>query len=216
MSDLTLEQLKRILDVPNVEEHAARWLEPIKAASSEWAIDTEHRLAAFLAQVMHESNQFRALSENLHYSAERLRQIWPARFPTDEIAAECAGDPEKLANRVYADRLGNGDSVSGDGWRYRGRGLIQLTGRQNYERCAKALQLDLLAQPELLEQPEGAARSAAWFWAEAKLNELADPKPDTDPTEAFTQITKHINGGTVGLEARVALWRKAQEALGIG
>lgn len=215
MSILTQEHLQRLFEVPEAEAHVARWLEPLAKATDEWSIDTPHRLAAFLAQVLHESNQCRSLSENLHYSAQRLRQIWPARFPSDEVAAACAGNPEKLANKVYAGRLGNGNEDSGDGWNYRGRGLVQLTGRHNYERCAEGLKLDLLGHPELLEEPDGAARSAAWFWSEGKLNELADPQTGRNPDQAFVEITKRINGGTVGLEARLALWHKTKEVLGI-
>jgi putative chitinase len=215
MADLTLEQLRTLVSGSDADEHAARWLAPLNQAMAEWAIDTPHRQAAFLAQTLHESGQFRHVSENLHYSADRLRHIWPARFRSDEEAQACAGNPERLANKVYANRLGNGDEASSDGWNYRGRGLIQLTGRDNYDRCASALTLDLLAQPDLLQEPEGAARSAAWFWANNKLNELADPKPDSDAAEGFTQITKRINGGTVGLEARVEQWEKVKAVLGI-
>ncbi|CAB3761822.1 glycoside hydrolase family 19 protein [Paraburkholderia solisilvae] len=216
MADITLEQLRSLLTVPDPDAHAARWLDPINRAMTEWSIDNPERQAAFLAQTLHESGQFRYLSENLHYSAQRLRQVWPARFRSDAEAQECAGNPEKLANRIYASRLGNGDEASGDGWNFRGRGLIQLTGRDNYERCANALQLDLLAQPDLLQEPDGAARSAAWFWASNKLNELADPKPDRDPADDFAAISKRINGGTVGLQARIEYWEKVKAALGIG
>jgi putative chitinase len=131
------------------------------------------------------------------------------------LAQAYADNPEKLANKIYASRLGNGDEASGDGWRYRGRGLIQMTGRANYERCARALSLGLLAQPDVLATPEGAARSAAWYWSEAKLNELADNKADKNALEDFTTITKRINGGTIGLEARVEHWVKAKKLLGI-
>ncbi|MBN3810147.1 glycoside hydrolase family 19 protein [Paraburkholderia sp. Ac-20347] len=214
MSILTQEHLTQLFAGDAVDERAARWLEPLSRATDEWQIDTPARLAAFLAQVLHESNHCRTLTENLHYSAPRLRQVWPSRFPSDEIAESCAGNPEKLANKVYSGRLGNGDESSGDGWNYRGRGLIQLTGRSNYARCAAGLDADLLGSPEQLETPEGAARSAAWFWSEAKLNDLADAQAD-ERDQAFLQITKRINGGTVGHEARVALWRKAQSVLGV-
>ncbi|HEV3106321.1 MAG TPA: glycoside hydrolase family 19 protein [Trinickia sp.] len=214
MANIQLGQLTSLLDLPDAEAHAARWLDPLNTAMAERAIDNPYRQAAFLAQTMHESGQFKTLVENLHYSAYRLRQVWPAHFKTDEEAAECAGNPEKLANRIYANRLGNGDEASGHGWLYRGRGIIQLTGRDNYERCAHALGIDLLAHPELLAEPEGGARSAAWFWFEAKLNELADRKPDRDPAVDFAAITKRINGGTVGLQARIELWEKARKVLG--
>lgn len=215
MANISLEQLGNILDMPDATTHAARWLDPLNHAMSEQAIDNPYRQAAFLAQVLHESAQFKALSENLHYSSRRLREVWPARFRTDEEAQECAGNPEKLANRIYSNRLGNGDEDSGHGWLYRGRGLIQLTGRANYERCAQALDLDLLGQPDLLGEPDGAARSAAWFWSFAGLNELADSSPDRDATEGFTTITKRINGGTVGLQARIELWNRVKQVLGV-
>ncbi|CAB3768177.1 glycoside hydrolase family 19 protein [Paraburkholderia humisilvae] len=216
MSDITLDQLKRLLTVPDPDAHAQQWLNPLNHAMAEWSIDTPYRQAAFLAQTLHESGQFRYLSENLNYSAQRLRQVWPARFPSDEKAQQYAGNPEKLASLIYADRLGNGNEASGDGWSFRGRGLIQLTGRENYERCAQGLQLDLLKQPDLLQEPEGAARSAAWFWWSNKLNELADPKPGRDLAEDFTTITKRINGGTIGMQARIEYWDKAKAALGVG
>lgn len=215
MANILLEQLKSLLDVPDADEHAARWLDPINRAMAEWSIDNPYRQAAFLAQTLHESGQFKQLSENLHYSAQRLPLVWPSHFRNNEEANECAGNPEKLANRVYANRLGNGDEASGHGWLYRGRGLIQVTGRENYERCAHALGIDLLTQPHLLEEPEAAARSAAWFWSEAKLNELADNKPGRDAIQDFTTMTKRINGGTVGLQARIERWEKAKKVLGV-
>jgi putative chitinase len=215
MANILLEQLKSLLDLPDADGHAARWLAPINDAMAEWSIDNPYRQAAFLAQTLHESAQFKQLSENLHYSAQRLRQVWPAHFHSDEEASAYAGNPEKLANRIYANRLGNGDEASGHGWSYRGRGLIQLTGRTSYERCGRALGLDLLTQPDQLQEPEGAARSAGWFWSEASLNELADDTPGRDAIEAFTTITKRINGGTVGLQARIDYWNKAKQVLGI-
>jgi putative chitinase len=213
MSAITQEQLAELLNTSAAQSRAALWIEPLNQAMTEWAINTVPRQAAFLAQVLHESGQFKSLVENLHYSALRLRQIWPQRFPTDTIAVQYASNPEKLANKIYAGRLGNGDEASGDGWKYRGRGLIQLTGRDNYQRCEKALKLDLLTHPELLQEPAGAARSAAWFWAEAKLNALADPKPNGDAHEDFVKICHRINGGSVGLQARIDCWEKTKRVL---
>jgi putative chitinase len=172
------------------------------------------RMAAFLAQIAHESGQLTRLSENLNYSAKRLLQVWSGRFPTLEKALVYERNPEKLACFVYARRLGNGDEASGDGWRYRGRGLIQLTGRGNYRAAAQGIGLPLEEQPELLVQPGPAALSAAWFWKSHGLNELADDRNDDNDTEDFRTITRRINGGIVGLKERIALWEKAKAVLG--
>jgi putative chitinase len=207
---LTQAQLAQIM--PNAD--AALWLAPLNAAMAERAIDSPQRAAAFLAQIAHESGQLRRLEERLGYSAKRLREVWPGRFPTDAVANEYAGNPQKLANRVYAGRLGNGNETSGDGWRFRRRGLIQLTGRSNYTTCKAALGIDLVATPDLLLQPAPAARSAAWFWQSRGLNELADQQPGDDDNQDFIRITRLINGGTVGLQDRLAYWTKARAALG--
>ena len=161
----------------------------------------------------HESGQLTRLAENLNYSAKRLMQVWPNRFPALEKAQQYERNPEKLANYVYAKRLGNGDETSGDGWRYRGRGLIQLTGRGNYRAAAQGIGQPLEGQPELLEQPGPAALSAAWFWKSHGLNELADDRNDDNDTEDFRTVTKRINGGTVGLKERMAFWEKAKAVL---
>jgi len=208
-SRLTSLQLEEI--VPGID--AQSWLGPLNDAFSEWEINTPQRMAAFLAQVAHESRNLQSLEENLRYSAKRLREVWPKRFPSDAIAEACAGNPEKLANRVYAGRLGNGDEASGDGWKYRGRGLIQLTGRSNYAACKAALGEDVLRYPDRLLDPATAARSAAWFWSSRGLNQLADHEPGDDDEQDFTRITTIINGGKVGLSARLDLWERAREAL---
>ncbi|WP_041741552.1 glycoside hydrolase family 19 protein [Collimonas fungivorans] len=215
MPAISQNQLASLLGTAADNPRVTVWLDPINAAFTEWSIGTPHRQAAFLAQILHESAQFKYLSENLNYSAARLRQVWPRRFPTDGSALKYASNPEKLANNIYADRLGNGDEASGDGWKYRGRGLIQLTGRDNYERCGKALELDLLAQPELLQEPAGAARSAAWYWASTGLNELADLKPDGNAREDFVKICQRVNGGNVGLQSRLDYWDKAMQILAL-
>ena len=207
---VTQPQLARIM--PNAD--AGLWLAPLNAAMAERAIASPQRAAAFLAQIAHESGQLRRIEEKLSYSAKRLREVWPHRFPTDAVANEYAGNPQKLANRVYAGRLGNGNETSGDGWRFRGRGLIQLTGRSNYASCKAAIGLDLTATPDLLLQPVPAARSAAWFWQSRGLNELADQQPGDDDDQDFIRITRLINGGTVGLQDRLAYWSKARAALG--
>jgi putative chitinase len=213
MFNLTKEQFTAMLEVNNRQNLTETWIEPVRHAMDEWDINTDTRAAAFLAQVIHESAFFRQLSENLNYSAARLCLVWPRRFENEQAAAPFANNPERLANRVYANRMGNGDENSGDGWRFRGRGLIQLTGRDNYTRCAKALQLDLLATPDLLQQAAAAARSAGWFWKSSGLNELADRRPGADPTDGFIQITKKINGGVQGLPERIGLWQRLQKIL---
>jgi putative chitinase len=216
MPAISQEQLASLLDTAADNSRVTLWLDPINAALTEWSISNTHRQAAFLAQVLHESAQLKVLSENLNYSSVRLRQVWPRRFPTDSVALQYASNPEKLASNVYANRLGNGDEASGDGWKYRGRGLIQLTGRDNYERCGKALKLDLLAQPELLQEPAGAARSAAWYWATAGLNELADLKPNGNARDDFIKICQRVNGGDIGLQSRLDYWNKATQVLALG
>ena len=202
--NLTEQQLKEIM--PGCTDPAT-WVPALNEAMDRFDISSSERMAAFLAQIAHESGQLTRLSENLTYSAQRLMQVWPKRFPSMEKARQYERNPEKLANNVYAKRLGNGDEASGDGWRYRGRGLIQLTGRDNYRAAAQGIDLPLEDDPDLLLQPGPAALSAAWFWKSHGLNELADASAD------FSTITKRINGGTVGLNERVAFWEKAKDAL---
>jgi putative chitinase len=190
------------------------WAAAIAAASDRFDIKSNDRLASFLAQTAHESGSFNQLEENLNYStAKRLVAVWPKRFPTEAVAAPFVRNPQLLANRVYAARNGNGPEASGDGWRYRGRGLIQITGRSNYAEAGKGIGLDLVGQPDLLLQPANAAMSAAWFWASRGLNALADDRTDDSDLEDFTRITKIINGGTVGLNERFALYKQAAAAL---
>jgi putative chitinase len=210
MAELSSSQLAAIMPAcPDPES----WTPALNAAMQQFDITTVDRIAAFLAQLAQESGQLKRLAENLNYSAQRLMQVWPARFPTLDKAQMYERNPEKLANYVYAKRLGNGDETSGDGWRYRGRGLIQLTGRGNYLAAAQGIGLSLVEQPELLEQPDAAARSAAWFWKSHGVNELADDQNDDNDTEDFKTITKRINGGTVGLQDRLAFWAKAKTTL---
>jgi putative chitinase len=210
-SRITEAQLRRIMpDAANV----AAWLPPLNEALKRFTITSPQRAAAFLAQVAHESGQLNRLVERLGYTAKRLMEVWPNRFPTLEKAGIYAGNPEKLANYIYAKRLGNGDESTGDGWRYRGRGLIQLTGRGNYVTAGSAIGLALEKFPELLEQPMGAALSAAWFWSSRGLNELADDRNDDDDTEDFVKITVTINGGRAGLSERMRYWETAKTVLG--
>jgi putative chitinase len=174
----------------------ALWLEPLNFAMQRFQINTPKRVAAFLGQCAHESAGFTVLAENLNYRMEALVQMWPRRFPSLGEAAPYHRQPEKIANRAYANRMGNGDEASGDGWLYRGRGVIQLTGKDNYQLASDALRVDIVRNPDMVLQPELAALTAAWFWNKHGLNELAD-KGDT------ATITKRINGGTHGMDDRL-------------
>ncbi|MDV9031721.1 glycoside hydrolase family 19 protein [Pseudomonas sp. RAC1] len=196
---ITEQQLLLIL--PKARPVAGFFLPALNRAMLRWKIDSRLRTAAFLAQVGHESGQMRNLIENLNYSAEALVRTWPTRF-TAETAPAYARQPERIANRVYGGRMGNGPEASGDGWRFRGRGLIQLTGRANYRAAGQALGLPLEEQPELLEQPEHAAMSAAWWWAQHGLNELAD-------AGRFKDIGSIINTGQPGRTPNGAAERQA-------
>jgi len=186
------------------------WARPLNAAMKRFEISTPARAAAFLAQAAHESGQLRWLVERLGYSAPRLMAVWPRRFPTLAIAQAYANAPERLANFVYANRLGNGDVASGDGWRYRGRGIFQLTGRGNYRRIGEALGLPLEDEPERVEQPEIAALTAAQFWQSHGLNELADDRSDDNDGADFETICVLVNGGREGLASRRSYWDAAR------
>lgn len=193
-------------------EVAERWLPHVQNAMARFGIESKNQVAAWLAQTAHESGGYTMLTENLNYKAATLAACWPNRFavlgadkkpvkdaqgkmtPT-AVANSIAGKPELIANLVYSSRMGNGPAESGEGWKYRGRGLKQLTGKDNYTRCGAALQLDIVANPDLLLEPEGAALSAAWFWSVNKCGPLADAND-------FTGLTKKINGGTIGLADR--------------
>ena len=189
-------------------ENIDKFYEALCDAMEEFDIDQNNkRIAAFLAQCAHESGNLAVLHENLNYKAEGLTKIFHKYFPDMETASEYAHNPEKIANRVYANRMGNGDEDSGEGFKYCGRGLIQLTGKQNYTYCGQALEVDLLDDPSYLETPEGAARSAAWFWDSRDLNDLADEGD-------MKTITKKINGGFIGLEERIGNYETALAALG--
>lgn len=199
-------QLQQIL--PKSRAVAGVFAPAINRAAVRWKIDSRLRLAAFIAQVGHESGQLRNLVEDLNYRADRIREIGLASSPTSRWrslaprAAELAGSPERFANAVYGGRMGNGPEASGDGWRFRGRGLIQLTGRDNYRAAAEALGLPLLDEPQLLEQAEHSAQSAAWWWKSRGLNELAD-------AGKFSDIGSIINTGQPGRVPGGAAERKA-------
>ena len=182
-----------------------KWEEPLQVAFAKYDINTPKRQAAFIGQCAHESANFNTLEENLNYRPETLVKVWPSRFPDLTIADKYAHNPQALANKVYAGRLGN--NQENDGWNFHGRGLIQLTGRENYERCGSSLGVDLVGNPNWLLDPKYAALSAAWFWNKKGLNELADQ-------QEHGMITKRINGGTLGLDDRLQKTTKALAALG--
>lgn len=203
--DLTEDHLRHL--IPKVK-NLTEWHESLNEVLPQYDITDIARAAAFIAQCSHESAGFTALSENLNYSADGLRKIFSKYFPTQELAQAYHRQPERIANKVYANRMGNGDEASGEGWRYRGRGLIQLTGKSNYTRCSEFLFQDhtLLEQPDCLTQPYYALHSACWFWTANKLNELAD-------AQDMRMLTKRINGGFIGLEDRVKHYNHALEVL---
>ncbi|EOG2060219.1 glycoside hydrolase family 19 protein [Pseudomonas aeruginosa] len=184
---------------------ATTWLEHLNGAMARFEINTPERVAMFLAQVGHESQSLKRLVENLNYSTEGLLKTWPKRFTPAE-AKQYARQPERIANRVYANRMGNGSQDTGDGYRYRGRGLIMITGHDNYAEVARALALPLVAQPELLEQRTWAAIASAWWWKSRGLNDLADQS-------RFEKITLRINGSFTGAEDRNARLEWARAAL---
>jgi putative chitinase len=172
------------------------YVEPLNTVAEYYEMfDNVRRVAGFLAQLAHESGGFTATIENLNYSADGLRKTFPRYFPTLELAQQYARKPEKIANRVYSSRMKNGDEASGDGYKFRGRGLIQLTGRDNYTRFAEALEMSIEDTIAYLETPNGATASAGWFWDNNKLNQFCD-------RDDFITLTKRINGGTNGLEDR--------------
>ena len=185
------------------KDAAEKWAEPITSAMHKFDISTPLRQSAFICQISHESGRFKYVVENLNYSANALIAQWPNRF-SPITAAKVARHPEQIANIVYAGRMGN--TEPGDGWKYRGRGLIQVTGKTNYAACGGALGLDLVNRPELLEQPQYAALSAAWFWSVNGLNTLADAGD-------LRKITQRINGGQNGAADRAELYARALKVL---
>lgn len=189
--------------------NAARFADALLPVMEQYKI-TGDRACMFVAQLAHESAEFTRTVENLNYSAEGLRRTFARYFPDETIARQYHRQPEKIANRVYAGRIGNGAEGSGDGWRFRGRGLIQITGRENYRVCSIAIYGDdrLLTEPQLLEQASGACASAGWFWNSRDLNVLAD-------AGRFEDVTRRINGGLNGLEDRKHLLARARTIAGI-
>ena len=182
------------------------WVEPLQEVFHRYEINTPERQAAFIGQCAHESMNFTKLEENLNYSAEALMKTWPSRFPTMEVAQQYARNPEKIANKVYGGRMGNGTEETGDGWLYHGRGLIQLTGKDNYTLAGDALNMDFLHSPDYVLVPKYAALTAGWYWNKRQLNKEADAKD-------YTGMTKKINGGTIELDDRIAHIKHAQEVM---
>jgi putative chitinase len=191
---VTLELLQKLAPKTNRDKLAAL-VGPLNAVMEKYSIDTRERAAAFLAQCGHESGGFNAIKENLNYSADGLRKVFPKYFPTAELAEQYARQPQKIASRIYGGRMGNGDESTHEGYTYCGRGLIQLTGKNNYTAMATEFGMTLEQVVVYLETQDGACMSAGWFWNKNKLNQFAD-------SGDFTTLTKRINGGTIGLEDR--------------
>jgi putative chitinase len=182
-----------------------KWLAPLEETFAKYDISTPARQACFMGQCAHESGNFKILQENLNYSAEGLMKTWPSRFPTKEIADQYARQPAKIAGKVYNGRLGNTSEEEAS--KFLGRGLIQLTGKENYANCGSGIGVDLLSDPTLLLDPRYATLSAGWFWNKKGLNSLADASD-------IETMTKRINGGLIGLEDRKAKIAKALSILG--
>jgi putative chitinase len=182
-----------------------KWLEPLLETFEKYDINTPKRQACFIGQAMHESGGFKNLVENLNYSALGLMRTWASRFPDLETADKYAHNAEKIANKVYSGRMGN--TEDGDGFAYRGRGIFQLTGKENYKNCSDGIGVDLITNPELLQEPRCATLSAGWYWNKRNLNQYAD-------TMDIETITKKINGGTIGLDDRKAKINKVLDILG--
>jgi len=194
---LTVEQLQKL----KIDQ---KWLEPLNQTLQKYQINTPDRIASFVGQCQHESGNFQLLQENLNYSADALMRIWGSRFPTKEEADKYHRNPEKIANKVYGGRMGN--TEDGDGWKYRGRGIKQLTGKENYRNCGNALGVDFVTDPDLLIEPKYACLSAGWFYNKHNLIELADKKD-------YETMTKRINGGLIGIDDRKAKIAQVLEVL---
>lgn len=192
-----------------LEANIKAYVEPLRIATAKFGVDTPIRLACFISQMAHESSCLAAKVENLNYSALGLMNTFGKYFKTIDHANKYARQPEKIANYVYANRLGNGDEASGDGWKYRGRGPFQITGEKNYTLCGKAIGVDLVANPDLLLIPEYGALAAGWFWSSNNLNRYAD----LNTIDGYTKLTKAINGGYNGLNERIVFLSLAKKAL---
>lgn len=203
--DFTLVKLKKL--IPKAAGGVSAWYEGLNEALPQYEIVTTQRVAAFIAQCAHESGGFRLMEENLNYRAATLTKLWPRRYPPG-IAEQYAGRPQAIANKSYGGRMGNGNEASGDGWKYRGRGILQLTGKSNYRECSKFFFQDdtLVEDPDLILDPYYATHSACWFWTQNKLNTFAD-------SGDILNLTKRINGGTIGLDDRIKHYNHAISVL---
>lgn len=186
---VTAEQLAKLRIGPE-------WADALNNTFDKFDISTPRQQAGFIGQCSHECGNFKVLEENLNYRAATLMRLWPKRFPTLDVANEYSGQPRKIANKVYGGRMGNRDESSGDGYRFRGRGCIQLTGSTNYFNAGKALGMDFWADPDLVATPTYAALTAGWFWSTHNCNQKA-------LAADWAGLTKTINGGLIGLEDRV-------------
>jgi putative chitinase len=196
---VTAEQLQKLHINPEL-------VNAFNATFDRWGIQTLRQQAAFIGQCGHESGNFRVLEENLNYAADRLMKIWPKRFPTIEVAQPYHRNPRKIANKVYANRMGNRDEASDDGWRFRGSGWVQLTGHDNFYHFGKAMGEDFVMKPDLVRTPEYAAQSAGWFWSTHKCNQIAE-------SGDWKALTKRINGGEIGLADRIKHTQHAMQVL---
>ena len=192
------EQLKQLHINPD-------WVDALNETFERFDISSPIRQACFIGQAGHECGNFRILEENLNYRAETLMKVWPKRFPTLEFAKQYERNPKKIANMVYANRMGNRDEASGDGFRFRGRGAFQTTGHSGYYHAGQALGVDFVMEPDLVATPQYAALTAGFFWNTHKLNQFADARD-------YKGMTKKINGGFIGLEDRI---KHIEEALAI-
>ena len=183
----------------------AQWVEPLNECFERFDIKTIKQQAAFIGQLSHECGNFKVLEENLFYRSATLMKLWPKRFPTQEVANAYEKNPRRIANMVYASRMGNRDETSGDGYRFRGRGCIQLTGHANYFHAGKALGIDFVTDPDLVGTPKYAALTAGWYWQTHDCNALAQAAD-------WVKLTKKINGGTIGLDDRI---KHTNEALAV-
>ena len=197
---VTAEQLKKL-------HIGVEWVDALNETFNTFVISTKRQQAAFIGQCGHECVTYKPLEENLNYRAETLMKLWKARFPTLEIANQYAKNPKKIANKVYSSRMGNRDEASGDGYRFRGRGCIQLTGHANYFHAGQALGVDFVMEPDLVATPKYAALTAGWFWSTHNCNNLAE-------SADWVGLTKKINGGTIGLDDRIKHTNEAFAVLG--
>lgn len=205
--DFTQQQLAQMIPGNQYVEY---WYNALMQLLPDYDINSEVRVANFVAQCAHESGNFRVIKENLNYRWQSLRKVFPKYFPTDQVAMQYANHPNKqeaIASRVYASRMGNGPEETGDGWKFCGRGLIQLTGRNNYQAFADSLEMSIDDVPEYLATFEGAAQSACWFWESNNLNRFADARD-------VKGLTRAINGGYIGLEDRIKHTNHALHVLG--